>query len=238
MNRTTRLGWLSAALALGLFASVSSAQSSAVAGDWQGALNAGGVTLHLVLHLQADSTGALTGTLDSIDQGAKGIPITKAQLKEGKLTLDLDMIRGHYAGALDASGKEIAGEWTQLSTLPLSFHRVDPHAQEAAKPAHPTAYDGDWAGTLAVGGQQLRLAIHIANAADGLHVTLDSLDQGAMGIPASSTAQNANAVTIAFAALDAKIEGRISSTPDNMDCTFTQRGASFPLALQRVKSGK
>lgn len=238
MNRTTRFGWLSVALALGLFASASSAQNSAVTGDWQGALNAGGVTLHLVLHLRADSSGALTGTLDSVDQGANGIPITKAELKDGKLALDLDLIHGHFAGTVNASGSEIAGEWTQASTLPLSFHRMDSHAQAAAKPAQPTPYDGDWTGTLAVGGQQLRLAVHIANMSDGLHVTLDSLDQGAMGIPASSAAQNATGITIAFAALDAKIEGHIGSTPNTMDCTFTQRGASFPLVLQRVSSGK
>jgi len=238
MSSITRFGWLSLALAVGLFASTSHAQESTVTGDWQGALNAGGITLHLVLHLHTDSAGALTGTLDSIDQGAKGIPITKAELKGGKLTLDLDMIHGHYVGELNATGKEVAGQWTQLNTLPLTFHHVDPHAQAAPKPASPTAYDGDWAGVLTANGQQLHLAIHIANLSNGLHVTLDSLDQGAMGIPASSVTQDANGIKIAFAALDAKIEGSIGPGPNTIDSTFTQRGVTLPLPLKRVNSGK
>ncbi len=234
----TGLGWLSLALAAGLFASTCHAQGSAVAGDWQGALNAGGVTLHLVLHLHTDAAGALTGTLDSIDQGAKDIPVTKAELKDGKLTLDLDLIHGHFVGTVNASTSEINGAWTQYNTLPLTFHRADPHAAAAPRPARPTAYDGNWNGTLNVSGQQLRLAIHIANMEDGLHVTLDSLDQGAMGIPASSVTQDANGIRIAFAALDAKIEGRIGSSPDAMESTFTQRGVVLPLPLKRVDSGK
>jgi hypothetical protein len=238
MSSITRFGRLSLALTLALFASTSHAQSSSVTGDWQGALNAGGITLHLVLHLHTDSAGALTGTLDSIDQGAKGIPITKAELKDGKLTLDLDMIHGHFVGAVNAAASEITGEWTQLNTLPLAFHRVDPRAQTASKPAPPTSYDGNWTGVLTANGQQLHLAIHIANLSDGLHVTLDSLDQGAMGIPASSVTQDTNGIRIAFAALDAKIEGHIGSSPDSMDSTFTQRGATLPLPLKRVNSGK
>lgn len=237
MSRT-RFGWLILTLTVGMFASSARAQDSTVTGDWQGALNAGGVTLHLVLHLHTDAAGILTGTLDSVDQGAKGIPITKAGVKDGKLTLDLDLIHGHFAGTVNGSASEINGEWTQLNTLPLIFRRVDPHAAASPRPARPTAYDGNWNGTLNASGQQLRLAIHIANMEDGLHVTLDSLDQGAMGIPASSVAQDANGIRIAFAALDAKIESRIGSSPDAMDGTFTQRGVVLPLPLKRVNSEK
>jgi len=238
MMKIAGFGWLSLALNVGLFASALQAQTSPVTGDWQGALNAGGVMLHLVLHLQAGTDGALAGTLDSIDQGAKGIPITKAALKDGKLTLELDSIRGRFVGTMNSTGAEIAGDWTQLSTLPLTFHRMDQHAQATLKPAQPTPYDGDWTGVLAVGGQQLHLAVHIANMEDGLHATLDSIDQGATAIPASSAALDAAGIKIAFAALDARIEGRIGASPDAMDCTFTQRGMSFPLPLKRMNAGK
>lgn len=238
MKKIARFGWLSLALIVGLCASAVQAQTATVTGDWQGALNAGGVTLHLVLHLQAGADGTLAGTLDSIDQGAKGIPITKAELKDGKLTLELDSIRGRFVGTMSSSGTEIAGDWTQSSTLPLTFHRMDQHAQATLKRARPTPYDGDWTGVLAVGGQQLHLVIHIANMEDGLHAALDSIDQGATAIPASSAAVDAAGIKVAFAALDARIEGRIGASPDTMDCTFTQRGMSFPLPLTRTNTGK
>ena len=45
------------------------AVSPQVAGDWHGALSAGGAELHLVFHFTAGSGGTLGGTLDSVDQG-------------------------------------------------------------------------------------------------------------------------------------------------------------------------
>ncbi|MGP8176278.1 MAG: hypothetical protein ACLP7O_17270, partial [Terracidiphilus sp.] len=47
-----------------------------IAGDWQGTLITPGPQLHLVLHIAAAKDGSLTATLDSVDQGANGIPVT------------------------------------------------------------------------------------------------------------------------------------------------------------------
>jgi hypothetical protein len=237
MKKSSGLGCLGLALAVGLFTASATAQSSAVAGDWQGSLQASGVTLHLVLHLKADANGNLGGTLDSIDQGAKGIPITKTELKSGKLTLELDSIHGRFAGTVNTSRSEIAGEWTQLGTLPLTFQRLDPKTQVAPKPGRPTPFDGDWIGALEIGDQKLHLAIHITNKEDGLHATLDSIDQNASGIPATSATQDASGIRLSFAALNASVRGRIEANPEAMDCTFTQNGVNFPLPLKRMKTG-
>ena len=56
---------------------------------------------------------------------------------------------------------------------------------------------GDWDGALTIGGgMTLRLALHVVHEPDGLTATLDSLDQGALGIPASSTALDGGKVRI------------------------------------------
>ena len=54
-----------------------------------GALDAGGTKLRLVFHLSRGGDGALTATIDSLDQGAMGLRVNRAVYKEGKLTLPL-----------------------------------------------------------------------------------------------------------------------------------------------------
>ena len=59
-------------------ASQAAASQAGIAGDWAGTLKAGSAELRLVLHITAAKDGSFTATLDSIDQGANGIPINTA----------------------------------------------------------------------------------------------------------------------------------------------------------------
>lgn len=53
-----------------------------VEGDWQGMLQAGGVELQLILHILKGDNGARKVTLDSVDQGANGIPVTSVSFNK------------------------------------------------------------------------------------------------------------------------------------------------------------
>ncbi len=53
----------------------------ALVGDWQGTLKVGGVELRLVLHVSEGESGDWKATLDSVDQGANGIPVTSMSFK-------------------------------------------------------------------------------------------------------------------------------------------------------------
>jgi hypothetical protein len=71
------------ALSIGVAAMLAPAcrAQAQMAGDWQGALSAGGAQLRLALHITAGKDGSLTATLDSVDQGAYGIPVSAISLK-------------------------------------------------------------------------------------------------------------------------------------------------------------
>ena len=88
-----------------------------VAGDWLGTLNTGGPQLHLVLHIAAAKDGSLTATLDSVDQGANGIPVSAVSLKDSKLSLTVDAVHGTYEGTVNKEATEIAGTWSQGQSL-------------------------------------------------------------------------------------------------------------------------
>src|SRR6266852_6124340 len=92
-------------------ATFSSAQD--VTGDWNGTLKPGGAELRLVLHITKNADGSLKATLDCIDQGADGIPVNAVTLKDSKLNLTVDAVRGTYEGKVNANASEIAGTWTQ-----------------------------------------------------------------------------------------------------------------------------
>jgi putative CocE/NonD family hydrolase len=99
-------------------------QAKSLEGDWQGTLAAGGAKLRLVLKVAKSADGKLSGTLDSPDQNANGIPISSIDQSGSEVKLQFVVIGGTYAGKMDAAGMEIAGEWKQGGqTLPLVFKR-------------------------------------------------------------------------------------------------------------------
>ncbi|HEY2470396.1 MAG TPA: hypothetical protein VGI45_21555 [Terracidiphilus sp.] len=160
-------------------ASGTSASTSepSVVGDWAGTLEAGGGQLRLVLHITAAKDGTLTATLDSIDQGANGIPVKTATFKDGKLSLDVAAVNGTYEGTVNKDASEIAGNWTQGQTLALNFKRTQPQTAAAPKPAAPTDIDGTWTGKLETGSSTLTINLKIANMDSGLTAQIQSPDQ-------------------------------------------------------------
>jgi len=108
---------------------------SPIAGDWQGTLVTPGPQLHLVLHIVSANDGSLTSTLDSIDQGANGIPVTSTILNGSKLSLTVDAVHGTYEGTVNKDATEIDGTWSQGQPLALDFKRVP--AEHAASNAPP-----------------------------------------------------------------------------------------------------
>lgn len=145
MNKTAvnrMAGGTGLALALGgLLASPLMAQSKAaqgkaaqgkrakaaatIAGDWSGALNAGGVQLRLVVHFTPKPGGGLTGSLDSIDQpGSNGLPFSLVRQTGALVHAESALIHAVFDGTLDGAGKTITGHWTQTVPLPLTLTRM------------------------------------------------------------------------------------------------------------------
>ncbi|MDR3738459.1 MAG: serine hydrolase [Terracidiphilus sp.] len=124
-----------------ILAPLAMAQTS-IAGDWNGVLNAGGAQLHLVLHIAQAQDGSLTATLDSVDQGANGIPVSEATLKDSKLHLDIAAVHGSYDGTVNKDTSEIDGTWTQGQPLPLNFKRGAAQQAAATTPATKPSLDG------------------------------------------------------------------------------------------------
>jgi pimeloyl-ACP methyl ester carboxylesterase len=117
-----------------------------IVGDWAGALEIGAVRLHLVLHVSRGDGGALRATMDSLDQGANGIPVDVIVLEGTSLHFEMNALGASYDGTLSEDGNELAGDFTQRGTrLPLRLTRTDdvsalsPKRPQEPKPPFPYA---------------------------------------------------------------------------------------------------
>jgi pimeloyl-ACP methyl ester carboxylesterase len=207
-----------------LLVSATAARAQNVAGDWNGAIDTGAAKLHLVLHIVKSATGALTATLDSVDQNAIGIPVKSVTVDGTKLSLDIAAVGGKYEGTVN--GDTISGTWTQGAALPLTFTRSQTKVV-------PSDIDGAWSGTL---GGKLRLVFHVINTATGLRASIDSIDQGANGIPVATVTRNGSSIRFDVAIVGASYVATISKDLDEMSGTWSQNGADGPLMLHRVKN--
>jgi len=98
-------------------------QAAVYAGTWRGALQAGGQTLHLVLHIARVSPGRYAASLDSTDQGAYGL-VSTFTVNGGAFDLQVPSVRGGYHGVLSANHRTLKGTWSQGgASLPLSLHK-------------------------------------------------------------------------------------------------------------------
>lgn len=116
-----------------------------IKGLWIGNLEVpGGVELRILFNISTRPDGSVNATMDSLDQGARGIPVEKITYKDSNLSLEVKSVRGVFEGTLNESGKTIEGEWKQSgSTLPLVLTHIDktlPELRREQDPVKPYPY--------------------------------------------------------------------------------------------------
>lgn len=108
-------------------------------GSWAGALQVGGAELRVVFHIEQAESGSLTATMDSPDQGATGIPVSRVAVAGDSLTLVVGTISGRFEGALTPEDSTIEGTWVQSGrSFPLTLSPAEASASVLpARPQHP-----------------------------------------------------------------------------------------------------
>ncbi len=102
-------------------ASAKPAKPSDVDGTWMGLIDTGTIKLHVVFHI-LNSANGLTATMDSPDQGMKGLLASAVKRDGASLRIEADKLNGVYEGTIAADHSSIDGKWTQSgSTLPLDI---------------------------------------------------------------------------------------------------------------------
>jgi pimeloyl-ACP methyl ester carboxylesterase len=124
--------------------SIANGQSRMVTGDWQGTLDVG-VKLRLVLHIKSDAPGTYTGTLDSPDQGVKGIAASSVTVVGDSLHVKVDLIKGNFDG-LFINDTTVSGAWSQgpgKAALTLVNTKVEFKVNRPQTPKAPFGYKSE-----------------------------------------------------------------------------------------------
>jgi pimeloyl-ACP methyl ester carboxylesterase len=144
----SRLHWLAGSLlvlttATWLQADEAKPKSPGLEGIWQGTLKAGAIELRLVFHFDKKKDGGYRCAMDSIDQGAKGLPFDEVNIKDRSVHAGMKQIGGLFEGDLSEDGSKLAGTWKQSgAVMPLTLKRVDkvPQLQRPQMPQKPYPY--------------------------------------------------------------------------------------------------
>lgn len=123
---------------------VTLAAQTGIVGTWQGSLSAGSSTLRLQLSIKEAPEGGLSASLDSLDQGAMGLPARGVTLKLGGIHFEVPSVGGSYDGTFDEPNGQINGTWSQGKfSAPLNFTRAaKPRTlSRPQEPVRPFPYD-------------------------------------------------------------------------------------------------
>jgi len=114
------------------------AKPSDIDGAWMGTLDTGSIKLRVVFHILNTADG-LTATLDSPDQGMKGMSTSAVTRTGSSLKIEADKIGGVFEGKIAADLSSIDGKWTQGGgTMPLVLKRLKDAAElEQRRPQTP-----------------------------------------------------------------------------------------------------
>lgn len=115
------------------------AKPSQVDGIWLGTIDARGAKLRVQVQVKSDSAGKEYCSLDSLDQGAMGLPCDNVLFHGDQFSFEVPLVHGRWSGTLNADGNQLKGTWSQGADLPLILTR-QATALEIKKP-EPPKYD-------------------------------------------------------------------------------------------------
>ena len=113
--------------------------TTALKGSWSGKLKVGAMSLTLVLHLE-QAEGYVKASLDSPDQGAKGISAYKEYLSDDSVAIKVESIGATYRAKLK-DGK-LDGTFSQSGmTFPLEMTKGVTEVKRPQEPKAPYPYE-------------------------------------------------------------------------------------------------
>jgi len=209
--------------------------AASLEGDWTGVLELGETELQLVLHLSKDAAGGWHAKLDSLNQAVYGIEASKVTREEDTLRFEVASVGAKFQGKIQPDRRSIRGLWEQGGMgLPLKFEKRAASAAARAAANAVSKAEGTWQGAIEVANMRMRIAMHVSHDDKGrLLASLDSLDQGIQGIPASKVAEKEGELSFEIPAFAAEYRGTLSASRNELAGTWTQNNSVSKLDFRR-----
>lgn len=206
---------------------------TSVAGDWSGILHVGETELHLLVHLSRDPRGEWHAKVDSLNQAVLGMEASKVALEEETLRFEISSVGARFQGKIQPDHRTIRGLWEQSGTgLPLKLEKRAGGA--ASTPSTVSKAEGTWQGAIEVSNMRMRLQMHVSRDEKGqLIASIDSLDQGVSGIPASQVSEKDNEFHFEMPAFQAQYHGTLNAAKNEIAGEWLQNDNAEKLSFRR-----
>jgi pimeloyl-ACP methyl ester carboxylesterase len=223
------------------------ARPASLEGDWSGKLQVGEAELQLVLHLSRDAKGEWHAKLDSLNQAVFAMDASKVTREEDTLRFEIASVGAKFEGKIQADHRTIRGLWEQSGTgLPLKFEKRAAGTASRGAAAAVSKVEGTWQGAIEVTNMRMRLQMHVSHDDKGeLLASVDSLDQGIQGIPASKVTEQNGELSFEIPAFQAEYHGKLSASKNEIAGEWAQndtigkldfRRSDQPLELRRPQT--
>src|SRR6185436_4520935 len=143
------------------------AQTPPAYGHWEGVIDSQIGSQAFEIDLGAGPDGKLTAALTIDAENVRGLPLSNVAISGGKVSFELPGgDAGKFTGALAEDGKSINGVLDKgFGQAQFAMTRTG-EARFAEAPKNPVIakqYEGEWSGTLDMGGRETPLSIVLAN---------------------------------------------------------------------------
>ena len=216
-------------------------------GRWEGAIETPGQALGIIVDLALTPAGVWAGKINIPVQGLSDFLLSNVRVKGNRASFSMEGVPGapQFNGKLSKDGRQLYGIFSQGGArAPFKLERtgdVDPAQVAAPKPPPPPIQGvpgeglaGIWFGRLEIAQIRLRLLFRIDHdQKGGFTGTLDSLDQGAMGLRLSRIRFKDNSVRLRFDRPRASFKGTLSPDGSEIVGHWNQSGQSTPLTIKR-----
>jgi hypothetical protein len=101
-----------------------------------------------------------------------------------------------------------------------------------------TPVSGDWEGVIKVQSQDLRLVLHVKEAAGKLTATFDSPDQYVAGMPVDTIELKGQQVNFEIKRIMSIYNGTLDKDGKAISGSWSQLGMSFPVNFKKSASAK
>jgi len=108
-----------------------------ITGKWNGILKVQGMQLRVVFNINKTETG-YSATMDSPDQGAKGIPVTTTRFDNSNLKIEMNAPKIEYEGVLGSDGIVIGNFKQSGMSFSMNLSRQEIEKEKVLRPQEPS----------------------------------------------------------------------------------------------------
>lgn len=197
---------------------------------WKTLLKTPSGSLRLVLDLEKNADGKLTGHLVSLDQNNAKIPVSSATVSDTELVFECKSVDARFTGTIDNEKQQATGTYTQLGReYEITFTKIDKLVVDE--------YLHSWYGLMEAGGREFEFEIKMFKTMEGTIAKLDSIGEKVFGLPTDLSIVE-DTMTFKVPITRAAYEGTLNEAKDTVTGKWKQGGGEFDLILKKTKNAE